>query len=594
MNSVKFISSDDENMLLSIDLSFISIQQYSELISYIKSYKTYTHTYYTNLLKLQNDYNIKISKQIMNPKIKMFLERFRTLTNIVPEIVKQQINNYKIFFDLIDKTLNTFEDEKELIMTDIKKYQHIYNTVKNNLISKYNQAEKLKTSFINNISNTEDIVFNFYENENNNNNNKINDEENDAEEKMNDDLEKTKKLEDQYKMSINYLKIYQNNYTEKLNESFDIIKNLLIKISLKLKETIFNFLISIKGCFKVPLNNLDTHLNYLMKLTDKNVTNIDSIFNSQNKKNFKNIYLNEITPVKYNLKTFDSNKIVEIEDGFGKMSNINNINSLKCIKKMYENFELLQKNYFNIKTEKEKTETFNLLSKIIDNIQKNNENNKNNISNINNNLSSEEISKLKTLLDKHYNRVIFLQLLNNYRSKGKFELPINEYKILGDLLIDIINTVQRDKDYHSAKNTIILSQTYFYKIDNKNRLYLQTYIQNMGIFKQKDFWDELLTFAIDKQIVDQKKSYIKKDEFEKEKQRTNTVYGQLLSFVDNMKDFGLETDSIKDIIKQRTRKYNLDEKAIKDIEALVDNKSSKENVKEAINNINNSEEDEKK
>ena len=591
MNSTKFISTDDENMLLSIDLSFISIQQYSDLISYIKSYKTYTLAYYTNLLQLQNDYNSKLSKQTTNPKIKIFLEKFRTLTNIIPEIVKQQINNYKIFFDLINKNLKTFEDEKELILIDIKKYQHIYNTVKNDLLSKFNHTKKLKSSFINNISNTEDIIYNFYENENNNK--KINDEENDAEDKMNENVEKSKKLEDEYKMSINYLKIYQNNYREKLVESFNIIKKQLINISLKLKDTIFNFLISIKGCFKVPLNNLDTHLNYLTKLNDKNITNTDLIFNKKNNKNIKNTYLNEITPIKYNLKIFDNDKIVVIEDGFGQMSNINNTTALKCIKKMYANFELLQKNYFNIDIEKEKTETFNLLSKIIDNIQKNNDNSKNNINDINNNISTEEISKLKILLNKHHNRVVFLQLLNNYRSKGKFELPMNEYKILGDLLIDIMNTVQRDKDYHSAKNTIILSQTYYYKIDNKNKLYLQTYIQNMNIFKQEKFWDDLLTFAIDKQIVDQKKSNIKKDEFEKEKQKVNTVYGHLLSFVDNMIDFGLETDSIRNIIEKRKQKYNLDEKLIKDVEVLIDNRRNKKNVKEEINNINNKEDDKK-
>ena len=85
----------------------------------------------------------------------------------------------------------------------------------------------------------------------------------------------------------------------------------------------------------------------------------------------------------------------------------------------------------------------------------------------------EEIDKLTNLLDKHYNRVVFLQLLNEPRVQGQFEINQITFDMLSQLLSGVVNKVENDNDYHSAESAIIISQTYYIIEENENKIYLQ-------------------------------------------------------------------------------------------------------------------------
>ena len=92
------------------------------------------------------------------------------------------------------------------------------------------------------------------------------------------------------------------------------------------------------------------------------------------------------------------------------------------------------------------------------------------------------------MLDIHHNRVVFLQKLSEYRNKGKFELTQKTFDIFSKLFNTIIKTIERDNDFHSVKNAIILSQTYYLKTDEESgKKYLQKIFQNNEIFKSKKF-----------------------------------------------------------------------------------------------------------
>ena len=119
---------------------------------------------------------------------------------------------------------------------------------------------------------------------------------------------------------------------------------------------------------------------------------------------------------------------------------------------------------------------------------------------------------------------------------------------------------------------IILSKTY-YKLENNKKIYIQNYIQNNDFLKNKDFWEELLIYSISKEIIRSKK---RDGDTENEKKLNekngNIIFSQLLSVIDNMFDFGIEGDMIKQIIEPKIEYYNVNEKDKKTINDVIDMK----------------------
>ena len=193
----------------------------------------------------------------------------------------------------------------------------------------------------------------------------------------------------------------------------------------------------------------------------------------------------------------------------------------------------------------------------------------------------EDIDNLNSLLDMHHNRVVFLQKLSEYRNKGKFEIIQKTFDILSRLFNTIVNTIERDKDFHSVKNVIILSQTYYVKSDDKNgKKYLQKIIQENKIFKSKKFWDELLDYVINKEIFESlrfehaniKGNEIKKNRKEYEDKMSNIAFAQIIPYADNMIEFGMDKKTIQEIIFPKMTIYKMSDKLINSIKSVIGDK----------------------
>ena len=215
------------------------------------------------------------------------------------------------------------------------------------------------------------------------------------------------------------------------------------------------------------------------------------------------------------------------------------------------------------------------------NISNNNLNNMNNNFNIKReNLTSEEISELEQLLDNHQNRIIFLQKLSDYRSRGKFYLSEEDYELLAKLFNIIAEKVRRDIDYHSAEMVIILSQTYCIE-DGKNKKYLQIGIKENNLFKDKTFWEEFLFYSINKEIM----KTLKRDKNTKESKKnsdtkfSNVVFAQILTLIDNMFEFNVDSNAIKEILEPKINYYRLNNALKNTINDVILSKQ-KENIKE--------------
>ena len=328
----------------------------------------------------------------------------------------------------------------------------------------------------------------------------------------------------------------------------------------------------------------------LEKLNDieKN-NNLSKIVNDSFKIN-KNIERQK--PKLYKLKILKEPKIIDgkrnpkshiviLEDGFDQLEYFDNYSMLQTINTLYANFDLIEKDKkFNFKKEFNKLQTKELSDKLLSYIKKD----KSKITNTGNiNLQKEEITKLKELLNEHDNRVVFLQALNTFRAKGLHGIPKDIFDFFNELFILMCNTIGRDKDYHTAKNLIILSQTYYY-LDDGNKLYLLEGIQKNEIFQNFKFWEGYTQFSIEKEIIksiqnDKKNgTLIKKTQKESDDMYATVVFAQVVSVADNMISFNFDTKKIKEIVKPIIKHYNINEESIKIIDDII----YKDNVRKSV------------
>ena len=596
-----------------------------EYLKYINSYKTLSKEYIKGL---------KNSHKIFEEKIKTIINELKNHKNInfsyilplmysIPNINKSFIENLNFLIKGVDNTIIDLEKyikEKKYL---IDKLINNLNDNKKDLSLKIIDMEKERVNLFNNLTQTENTISDFYtnklkienyskENDGNINNNNSNNlkllflQNTNLEDIMNKSINETKKIENNYKSLISVSKVFKKSYIDLSNITYGNIRNILYDLFAEIKKFIENKIILLKNCFAIPLKEVDTKLSKLILNKENNeklINNLilDSIIKTKDefpidsKKYSLQVFNNNINNNSNNKKPF-----MTIEDGLEEIKYLDNDLEFYTSKTMFSNFSFIEDEYkINFKEEDEKRKTYKLISNILSNIEKKHKksDNKKNDNNIEDNkelkyIHENDIKQLYTLLDKHYNRVVFLQAISQFRTSQKYCLPLKVFDIIGNCLIIIINIMIRDKDYHCAKSAIILSQTYFCLKDNK-RYYLHNIIKNNKIFSNLEFWEKTLDISIKKEIIRSQNIKNKKNgatvnkvgALEKEKDLDNEdfgdiAFGQIASIANSMIDFNINIKDIRSIIEPKEKLYKLNQNHIKNIELIIDNKLNSDKKEE--------------
>ena len=527
------------------------------------------------------------------------LKHIISITSIIPSVIEQEMTNLDFFVKSIDEKFENFDKIfKEKSSQYLEQYNS-YKDVKNELSKNYREIEHLKVNYITNISMVEEMVHKFYVKKNNmkkrlnsisftsSNERKkeVTKEPNNIsiEEQINSNIQKVKKIEEDYKNNIAIVKSIEDKYIKISKESKEKIRKILCELLNGYKELIFNCMLFLTNCYKVPLSEIDTYMRDMVQIDE--CENFDKIILSSYKKDKT---LTNISPQKYTLKFFKKNNTNVNEEQLNNEEN--NINKSKrsnstglagegfqeldflqeeeifmTIKKMTENFELLNSNNFNVTIEEEKLRCKYLTLKILsfapisklytDKIPP---------------ITDEEVAEIEKLMDKKINRVIFIQKLSQFRTRGIFELPEREYTVLIKLFNKIIKTIEDDIDYDSAINIIILSQTY-YKIKDGVKEYLQKEIMNNELFKSQKFWEMFANYSITKEVLNCKISDNAEDH-DIEESYSNIVFAQLIPMTDNMIDFGLDINVVESIILPFTKKYKFNPELQETVASIINSK----------------------
>jgi len=566
------LCSELENINTSVNYFCFIREVFDDYMQCIINYKVITSDYLKKLAMLHDKFKYKLTgKEKDNTKYKNInTNHIFTLTSPVSKIIDKQIEALQMFTDSITIQIennNKVIKEKEILSN---KFQLMFEEARKDLLKKYREIDKLRDIYKMNMANTEDMINKYY---NKKDNNPI------TKDQMKNMISSTKKIEKDYKNLINSTKLYEETFDSLYLSSLENFKKLTSETSNQLKDSIIEFIVLFKNNVTTQSSEIDIYLPELSDLDEVKI--IENIIISSYRKNNKLIH---VKPEKYRLKIFQkkneeeegkenednlsTNILLNLEDGFEEMLLIKDEAILKTLKMMKENFELFEDNNLNLEIEEEKIKCLQLTQKIF-NIE--DPKAQNNIP------TTDEIEQLDKLLDKHHNRVVFLQQLSEFRNKGKFEVSQKTFDIFDKLFNTMINTVQRDNDFHAVKNAIIISQTYYIKGEKDNdKIYLQQRIQNNEIFKSKKFWEEFLEFSINKEIVNcvsndvKSGNILKENRKETEDKMSNIAFAQIVPYADNMKEFGLDKEIIKQVVFPKMEKYKMSNESIESIKGIID------------------------
>ena len=578
---------------LSKDYYYFIRDTINDYTKYIKQYKLVNISLSKKLSQFQEKFwqNL-LDKEKLKNKYKNFdIKNIYEITSIVPNIVQQLINNFNFVANALDPIIESLDNifNEKINM----EYKLEYESIKNNLNKSYKNIEKNKNIFFNKMNYVEDTIYKYYTNKNKNNQNNIDEKNNKNEnlittEQLNTVINDGKKLETQYLSCFDTILDLENSFDEiskklKLNYS-----KYSLDLTKKFRKIISDISLILKNNFSEPLNETALMLEKINDFDQK--VNIEKII-------YDSFRINKLIvkqkPKKYRIKIFkDSIKIKGnknpkshinyLEDGLDELTYFEDYPSLNTVNYLYNYFNLVEKDFkLDLKIELEKLQTKNISQQILLYIKKD----KNEIKDTGNILiSKDEIKKLKELLNAHHNRVIFLQDLNTFRAKGAYGIPKDIFDLWNDLFTLMTNTIARDKDFHTAKNLIILSQTYYYLTEENYKYYMFEILKKNDIFRNYKFWEAYIYFSIDNEIIKTIKNdkrngtLIKKNQKESDDLYGRIVFAQLVSMADNMINFNFDMKKLKELIKPIIKHYNLNEESI----TIIDDIIHKNNLRKSI------------
>ena len=587
-----------------------------ELIKYLKNFNQISADHMKQLQSLDNCMIFKLKNQEEDKKISQIVN----LTDKIKKVIKQNIDLMRCSIRDINTYIVEFEQflaEKTEIINELKESSL---SLTNNLLSSLQEIKKTGGTFVSSMDKTEDIINNYYinkikirEHENGlgdkiNNIDIIKEQQKTQFNEMNSAIKLAKKYEEFHKGAITASNKIYNEFIQACNIHKNKIKEYVCQIAQKIKEIILFFFISFRGVYNQPLEIVENYISEFNNLDE--YKEVDKIIDEHF---LNNNTLKKSEPIKYNLKSLkllkkinyikkgkDSNneesKDIKLKDeNKNNISNINNRNVVKAldddfdklyyisddafmltIKTIFENYELIEKENIDINKEENKNKTQRYIMKIIENINYSDDKKRNELSN-------EEITDLINLLNVHDNRIIFLQKLSDYRVKGKYVLSDKDFIILSQIFNFICDKIKINSDLRVAELLIIISQTY-YTINKKGKQYLQSSFRDNELFKQKNFWEDYLCYSINKEIIKMLKveKNIQEDKEITDYKYSNIIFTQILTLIDIMFEFNLDSKKIKDILQPKIIFYRLNDEFKGTINEVIQNREDNLNNKNEI------------
>ena len=477
-----------------------------------------------------------------------------TLTNL-KQALKSHVDEFKecsnhMKKSIINPIIKTIDDkyteEKELY-SQYNKSKNLYNNSKNNL-------EKVRKEFEASAKICESNIFNMIQSKYQT----LNSEEDEAkyEERMKLSITSTKNLEDKYYKLLEDTNKARENEINKQRELLKFYQIINTNFYLKLNCIISYFIPMVKKMFTSILLSMDA-LDYRFK--NINIQQDMNNFIERNKTDLKGD--DPIPFIPYNPEADLTKNFAGIEKKELETLDIN----YQVISTLHQNFRDIRKD-LNMEEEEKKfrlrflcTQIFKIGPGI--------------------SFSPKEKKELIILLKEPFYKSYFLVTLSKQRTKGRFQRSETLIKDLSDIIHNILDESQKTKDFESAKNCIILSQTFYHEkknTKNKNeikKIYLFDYIKNYKWLQSLDFWEGIIEHMIQNEIakneeVNKKNNVINETQEDIKSRLSNIGFSQVLSYSNNMIEFKIDKKDITKVVDSFIKKYEIEESMV---EAIYEN-----------------------
>ena len=189
----------------------------------------------------------------------------------------------------------------------------------------------------------------------------------------------------------------------------------------------------------------------------------------------------------------------------------------------------------------------------------------------NNSFSSFDNKDLEELLNQLADpsmKSFFLLYLTKAKSKGLIESE-KLFHDLKEIIFYILKLSEESQDYESAQNCIILCQRlYMVNKIRKTKKYLIDYIVDYNWLNTMEFWEGIIEYMIQKEIVKNEEINKNKDEKEQQSNAKNIVFSQVFSYSNNMIEFNLNKEDIIAMVEKFCREFEIDQKLV---DSIVEN-----------------------
>ena len=188
-------------------------------------------------------------------------------------------------------------------------------------------------------------------------------------------------------------------------------------------------------------------------------------------------------------------------------------------------------------------------------------------------------------LKEPYTHKSFLKIVTDMRTNTHFNRNRQLVDLLGESLKIILEEARKNKDYWTAKNCLILSQTFYYLEDDKKIFSCECLKKNKWL-ETYDFWDEFCSYMIDEELkkLIMQNSELNLDDIKQNKQYSeklnskigDVIFSQLIAVINNILMFTDNNLFAVELIESLKEKYIYLPQ--KNIEVLYQTVSTDENV----------------
>ncbi len=459
----------------------------------------------------------------------------------------------KYISNLISEAINPLNTLKETLLKKLNNnYKETINSEKN-YESYINQIDFTRNKFHSRAKYVENKLLELEKMKNNKDNNEEKNIEQSDVDKLDEEVKNVigfaKDSEKIYLSYIKYTNRIQEEYIEIKKRNLNEIQNMEIELGEKIKTCLNKYyILQSNHC-----QNLNSEIEKNLKLLEQiDVYNDIQLYIKNNKTNGIPPYKFDYVPYLCNL---DKQTINTDNENLKKI----NLKIKEEIKKLFPE----EKDISNLKTKTDK-DIENLINSIL------NGENENVIN------ASEE--NLKIISNKNLRR-LFLKYLNKIRNNSHIVLNDLSYKIFGNLLKGCINHSYKEKDFISIKYVMVIATNLFKinKVSHKPRIFLHNYLLNNKIWKEFNFWENLIKYDIVEEMHNQKKYnlYTEENDLLKNIRIKDIVKAQINSNIYNMISFEVNSSLINKIINYFSNFYNLQKSVIDSLNQIINNSRSK-------------------